>query len=124
VERLHFVSVYLVLFSLTDSSWLTADTARAGSLIEFPNVSEQWQPRHLLGYIVTPEGPRAFPAVVVLHGCNGFSPASAAIAGYLKSLGYVALAVATASGLVTALPNAVASSLSRRQRPQIAEGPV
>jgi dienelactone hydrolase len=33
------------------------------------------------------------PAVVVLHGCNGFSSPSVAIADDLKSLGYVALTV-------------------------------
>ena len=45
--------------------------ASAGSLVEFPNVSER-EPK-LLGYLARPTGEGPFPAVVVLHGCGGFS---------------------------------------------------
>ena len=86
-------AVNLVLMSVTISLWLTAGTGQAGALVEFPNVSEKLQPPHLLGYLARPDGSGPFPAVVVLHGCNGFSGASATIADRLKSLGYVALTI-------------------------------
>jgi dienelactone hydrolase len=73
------------------ASCLSAGPALAGSLVEFPNVSEQ-APK-LRGYLARPrlEGP--YPAVVVLHGCGGFGNHSAGIADTLGSWGYVALAV-------------------------------
>jgi dienelactone hydrolase len=86
-------AVLVVLASVAVSLWLIAGQAGAGALVEFPNVSERSQPPHLLGYLVRPDGPGPFAAVVVLHGCNGFSGASATIADRLKSLGYVALTV-------------------------------
>jgi dienelactone hydrolase len=87
------------------ASLLGAGAASAGSLVEFPNVSEQ-TPR-LVGYLVRPDrglsallgadagrpGAERYPAVVVLHGCTGISSHSAAIADRLGSWGYVALAV-------------------------------
>jgi len=82
-----------ILASAALMMWLSMVTAHAGALVKFPNVPEQPYPPQLLGYLVRPDGPGPFPAVVVLHGCNGFSSASAAIADNLKSLGYVALTV-------------------------------
>jgi dienelactone hydrolase len=73
--------------------WVGEVTALAGTLVKFSNVPGHSFPPHLLGYLARPDGPGPFPAVVVLHGCNGFSPASAAIADDLKSLEYVALTV-------------------------------
>jgi dienelactone hydrolase len=67
--------------------------AQAGSLIEFPNVSERATPEPLLGYLARPDGAGPFPAVVVLHGCSGFLALYAAIADELKAEGYVALAI-------------------------------
>jgi dienelactone hydrolase len=71
--------------------WL-GGAALAGSLVEFPNVSES-EPK-LLAYLARPEGAGPFPAVVVLHGCSGFSSAgSLQLADQLKDWGYVALTV-------------------------------
>jgi dienelactone hydrolase len=84
--------------------WLGAGAAQAGSLVEFPNVSEQG-PARLLGYLARPNSGLAairgspssvagpYPAVVVLHGCAGISGVSATIADRLSSWGYVALTV-------------------------------
>jgi dienelactone hydrolase len=47
----------------------------------------------LIVYLARPEGVGPFPAVVVLHGCRGFSGGYAEIVDRLKSWGYVALAV-------------------------------
>jgi dienelactone hydrolase len=76
----------------------------AGSLIEFPNLSDH-APARLLGYLARPDaglsgmrgshsnhaGP--YPAVVVLHGCGGISSHSAGIADRVGAWGYVALSV-------------------------------
>jgi dienelactone hydrolase len=72
---------------------LHAGGAQAGSLIEFPNLTERATPEHLLGYLARPDGPGPLPAVVILHGCGGFFSRFAAIADDLKSESYVALAV-------------------------------
>jgi dienelactone hydrolase len=74
------------------------------ALVELLSVSEQ-VPTKLLGYLTRPDaglsallgshsnraGP--YPAVVMLHGCGGFSSHSARIADQLSSWGYVALTV-------------------------------
>jgi len=85
---------------------LSACPALAGSLVEFPNVSERG-PATLVGYLARPDrglsalldgaghSVERFPAVVVLHGCSGISSHSAGIADRLGSEGYVALAVDT-----------------------------
>src|SRR6516225_2453096 len=75
------------------ASVLCAGAARAGSLIEFANVSDQAKPARLLGYLARPDGDGPFPAVVVLHGCNGFFGGYAEAADQLRSWGYVALVV-------------------------------
>jgi dienelactone hydrolase len=84
------------------SAWLAA-VASAGTLVEFPNVSERAPP--LVGYLARPDaglsgliaGPEKkadrYPAVVVLHGCAGISSRSTEIADRLGAWGYVALAV-------------------------------
>jgi dienelactone hydrolase len=83
---------------------LGAAVGHAGSLIEFPNLSDH-APAKLRGYLARPDaglsgmldshsdhaGP--YPAVVVLHGCSGISSHSAKIADRLGSWGYVALTV-------------------------------
>jgi dienelactone hydrolase len=83
---------------------LGAAAGHAGTLVEFPNVSEQ-APAKLLGYLARPDAglsgmlgshsnPAApYPAVVVLHGCGGISSHSAGIADRIGSWGYVTLAV-------------------------------
>jgi dienelactone hydrolase len=83
----------LLLLGIGLASWLGAGAGWAGALIEFPNVSDQAKPQHLLGYLARPDGPGPFPAVVVLHGCAGISGASAGTADQLKAWGYVALAI-------------------------------
>jgi dienelactone hydrolase len=94
--------VFLLAIGLASS--LGAAAACAGALVEFPNVSEQ-APAKLRGYLTRPDaglsallgshsdraGP--YPAVVVLHGCGGFSSHSAQIADRLGAWGYVALTV-------------------------------
>jgi dienelactone hydrolase len=83
---------------------LGAATGHAGALVEFPSASDQ-APAKLLGYLARPDvglsallggdSRRAaqYPAVVVLHGCGGFSSHSAKIADQIGSWGYVALTV-------------------------------
>ncbi len=72
---------------------LASGTARAGSLVEFPNTAEQPGPARLLGYLARPSEEGRFPAVVVLPGCTGISGHSAGIADTLQNAGYVALTV-------------------------------
>ena len=88
----------IFLLSIGLASWLGAAAGRAGSLVEFPNLSDQ-APTKLLGYLARPDfglsgilgshsdraGPH--PAVVVLHGCGGFSSHSARIADQLGAWG-------------------------------------
>jgi dienelactone hydrolase len=82
----------LLPLAIALASWLGAGAALAGSLVEFPNVSER-APK-LLGYLARPAGDGPFPAIVVLHGCSGFSGAgSLQLADQLKDWGYVALMV-------------------------------
>jgi dienelactone hydrolase len=94
--------VFLLVIGLPAS--FGAAAARAGTLIEFPNLSEQ-VPAKLLGYLARPDAglsgllanqsnrAEPYPAVVVLHGCGGFSSHSARLADQIGSWGYVALAV-------------------------------
>jgi len=95
----------LLLLGIAFASCLRAEAARAGTVIEFPNTSGQATPAHLLGYLARPDlglfavlggGANAaapYPAVVVLHGCSGFSSHNTKIADQLASWGYLALAV-------------------------------
>lgn len=48
---------------------------------------------HQAGSIVLPEGKPSYPAVVVLHGCNGISPSTRIWARRLASWGYAALII-------------------------------
>src|SRR6185312_14317197 len=72
---------------------LHAGDAEAGQLVQFGHTSEKASSQKLLGYLVKPDGRGPFPAVVILHGCSGFSSVYAITAERLKSWGYVALAV-------------------------------
>ena len=97
-SRLHLLAAVLTL-----ASWPGAGTAAAGSLVEFPNVSDS-KPA-LVGYLARPDtglsalagggaaGAMPYPAIVVLHGSGGISSHSVGIADRLGSWGYVALAV-------------------------------
>src|SRR6516225_10411564 len=78
--------------------------AFAGTLVEFPNLAGH-TPANLSGYLARPDsglsaelggpsnGGAPYPAVVVLHGCNGMFGQTAVIADRLSSWGYVTLAV-------------------------------
>jgi dienelactone hydrolase len=92
------------LLAIGLASLLGAGAASAGTLVEFPNLSGH-TPANLSGYLARPDaglsaelgGPlkygAPYPAVVVLHGCNGIFGHSAVIADRLSSWGYVTLAV-------------------------------
>lgn len=79
---------------------LFAATASAGSLVEFANLPERRSPATLIGYLARPDqglsallgpgahGPKQYPAVVVLHGCDGLSSHIAGIADKLGSWGW------------------------------------
>jgi dienelactone hydrolase len=98
-----FALLRLLLLAVGLAGWLGCGGAMAGSLVEFPNVSEQ-QPK-LLGYLVRPADDGPFPAVVILHGCGGFAAGgSLQLADQLKDWGYVALMVDSLGprGLATA----------------------
>src|ERR1700741_2743690 len=98
------IALWMFLHAIGLASSLGAAAGRAGGLVEFPNLADR-APAKLLGYLARPDvglsgilgshfgdaGP--YPAVVVLHGCGGFSTHSARIADQLGSWGYVALAV-------------------------------
>jgi dienelactone hydrolase len=94
---------WLLFFAIAMASWLAAEEVQAGGLIEFPNL-EQESPAQLLGYLARPDqglpaylGGRAaaapYPAVVVLHGCSGFSGYNTNFADQIASWGYVVLAI-------------------------------
>jgi dienelactone hydrolase len=72
---------------------LHVSDAEAGQLVQFGHASENASTQELLGYLVKPDGAGPFPAVVVLHGCSGFSSVYTIMAERLKSWGYVALAI-------------------------------
>ena len=94
--------IFLLAIGLAAS--LGAAAGHAGSLVEFPSLSEQG-PARLLGYLARPDAglsgmlgshsnrARPYPAVVVLHGCGGMSSHSAGIADRFGSWGYVGLAI-------------------------------
>ena len=97
-------ALWISLLAIGLASLLGAGAASAGALVEFPNLPKH-APANLSGYLARPDsglsaeldgalkyGP-PFPAIVVLHGCNGMFGHSAVIADRLSSWGYVTLAV-------------------------------
>jgi dienelactone hydrolase len=92
------------LLAIGLASLLGAGAASAGTLVEFPNLPGH-TPANLSGYLARPDtglaaelgdpanGGAPYPAVVVLHGCNGMFGNTAVIADRLSSWGYAALAV-------------------------------
>ena len=86
-----------LLLGIGIACWLGAETALAGALIEFPNLSAQAKPVQLLGYLARPDqglsaylgghahGAGPYPAVVVLHGCSGLSSHSTEIADQIAA---------------------------------------
>ena len=92
------------LLAIGLASLIGASVASAGTLVEFPNLPGH-TPANLSGYLARPDAHLSaelggtlkygapFPAVVVLHGCNGMFGHSAVIADRLSSWGYVGLVV-------------------------------
>jgi dienelactone hydrolase len=71
--------------------WLAGDTVQVAPHRFDRNQLAIDQP--LLGYLSRPRSAGRHPAVVVLHGCDGFAAADVAAADVLKSFGYAALAL-------------------------------
>jgi dienelactone hydrolase len=92
------------LLAIGLASLLGAGAASAGALVEFSNLPGQ-KPTRLAGYLARPDsglsavlgspsnGGGPYAAVVVLHGCAGFSGYSPTLADRVATWGYVALAV-------------------------------
>lgn len=113
------LAVYrLLFFAIAMACWLVVEKVQAGGLIEFPNL-EQGSPAQLLGYLARPDqglpaylggrvaGVAPYPAVVVLHGCSGFSSYNTNFADQIASWGYVVLAIDSLN------PRGIASRCSR-----------
>jgi hypothetical protein len=104
------------LLAIGLASLLGPGAASAGTLVEFPNLPGH-TPANLSGYLARPDsglsaelggpsnGGAPFPAVVVLHGCNGMFGHSAVIADRLSSWGYVTLAVDSLGPRVIGIAN-------------------
>jgi dienelactone hydrolase len=115
--RLAF-SVALTAFGIV----LVLVGASAGTLVQFPNLPGH-TPANLNGYLARPDsglsaelggppnGGAPYPAVVVLHGCNGMFGHSAVIADRLSSWGYVTLAVDSLGPRVSGIANRCGSGL-------------
>jgi len=84
-------------------SWLAVlggmPAAHASELVEVAKHRAAVVPEHndttppLFGFLSRPNGPGRFPAVILLHGCTGFSEHDTAFAAALRSWGYVSLAL-------------------------------
>jgi dienelactone hydrolase len=104
------------LLAIGLASLLGPGAASAGTLVEFPNLPEH-TPAKLSGYLARPDsglsaelggypnGNAPYPAVVVLHGCNGMFGNSAVIADRLSSWGYVTLVVDSLGPRVSGIAN-------------------
>lgn len=105
---------YLLVIGI--ASFLGGGAASAGTLVEFPNLPGH-TPANLSGYLARPDsglsaelggpsdGGPPYPAVVVLHGCNGMFGHSAVIADRLSSWGYVTFAVDSLGPRVSGIAN-------------------
>jgi hypothetical protein len=90
------LAIQISLLAIGLALLLRAGAASAGNLVEFPNLAGH-EPARLTGYLARPDtgfsgilgGERGnnapYPAVVVLHGCNGISSHSIAITDHLGS---------------------------------------
>lgn len=113
MERL---TLRICLLAIGLASLLGAGVGSAGTLVEFPNLPGH-TPANLSGYLARPDsglsaelggpsnGGAPYPAVVVLHGCNGMFGHSAVIADRLSSWGYVTLAVDSLGPRVIGIAN-------------------
>src|SRR5262245_27390443 len=64
----------------------------ASSPVRFPTATPA-PPREVPGQVYRPEGTGPFPAVVLLHGCQGVLPSTRQWGRWFKERGYVALVV-------------------------------
>ena len=71
--------------------WLVL-TGCASSTVRFPNATPA-MPREVPGQVYRPEGTGPFPAVVLLHGCQGVLPSTRQWGRWFKERGYLALVV-------------------------------
>ena len=70
------------------------DPARAESeIVQFPVTSFLGETTMLSGRLMRPEGDGPFPAVVLLHGCNGMSYDDTWAENFLLPWGYVLLEI-------------------------------
>jgi len=106
--------ISLLVIALAAS--LSGGATSAGTLVEFPNLPGH-TPTNLSGYLARPDsglsaelggpsnGGTPYPAVVLLHGCNGMFGHSAVIADRLSSWGYVTRAVDSLGRRVSGIAN-------------------
>ena len=110
------VAFRISLLAIGLASLFGASAASAGALVQFPNLPGR-TPANLSGYLARPDaglsaelggppnGGAPYPAVVVLHGCNGMFGHSAVIADRLSSWGYVTLAIDSLGPRVSGIAN-------------------
>jgi dienelactone hydrolase len=79
------------LSQATGLAWLGGDTVQVAA--RRMNLMGSHSDKRLLGYLAQPDARGPHPAVIELHGCNGFGDFDAVVADVLKSYGYVALAL-------------------------------
>ena len=83
-----FASVAIALCALA----FAPAGARAASIVLLPVTS---MTPAIPAYVVKPDGPGPFPAIVILHGCEGFNGFEAVAADRLAFAGYVVAALDT-----------------------------
>src|SRR4051812_27212088 len=86
------------------AAWGNALDVRADELVEVAPRRADVRPGSgsgttpLLGFLARPTGPGRFPAVILLHGCIGFTEHEPIAAATLKAWGYVVLALDSLGG--------------------------
>jgi len=117
--------ISLLVIALAAS--LSGGATSAGTLVEFPNLPGH-TPTNLSGYLARPDsglsaelggpsnGGTPYPAVVLLHGCNGMFGHSAVIADRLSSWGYVTRAVDSLGRRVSGIANRCGRGLPDQAR--------
>jgi len=85
------IGLSLVIFAI----WLVGSSAFAAEAVSFKGTTKIASGDFvtLTGKLTKPQGDGPFPAVVLIHGCDGISKATDAWADKLASWGYVALEV-------------------------------
>lgn len=92
---LSFAVVGMMLVAMVASAAVAQDTAQPKTRMP-PVISDETigiLRQHQVGSIILPSGTPPFPAVVVLHGCNGVSQNTFVWARRLASWGYAALII-------------------------------